>query len=506
MQTALIPFILALHVWVPGLSFCQSPAPAQTSQQQSPNQPAPPLSRADRDRIQNQGSEFVRAVNSGSPETALTTAQKIFSEETLARLGAPKLSESIVSKYKSLGELEFHHAELMELPMGDRISRVLHVFARSKASGWMDFQFRVEPNPPYKLKELAFIANVAEPVYLPNGDIADPATLAWLSQYIDKLIEDNDLSGSVLISQGGKPLLERAFGFADAKRTQKITLETRFNLGSGNKMFTAIAIAQLVEQGKLKYSDPLIQFLPDFPDPAFARKVTIHHLLSHTSGINEYWTSEFKQQRVQMKDLKQFLPWIYKVGTGFEPGSQFAYSNSNFILAGLIIEKASRMDYFEYIRQHIYKPLGMTASDSYLMDGSVPNLASPLKKTPAGWEVAPHGRRGSSAGGGFSTPRDIVKYAQGLANGKVVSPASFKLLTTSKTRSLNSSTDYGYGFILEQHGTLSSYGHGGITSGVNFEFRHFPHIDLTVVLFCNQDNGAYDDLRKNIIKLISGVR
>jgi CubicO group peptidase (beta-lactamase class C family) len=413
----------------------------------------------------------------------------------------------VASLRQRIGELDYHHSELAEMEQGGAVSRVLHVYARSKgATAWRDLQFRIEPETPYKITQLVFIADVAEPVYLPNGAIEAPSTLKWLDGYVDKLIAENDLSGSVLVAVGDKPIYERVYGWADAKRSVRVTADTRFNLGSGNKMFTAIAVAQLVEAGKLRYSDTIAGYFPDFPDPAFARKVTIHHLLSHTSGIKEYWTDEYDKHRREIREVKQMLPWVYKAGTAFEPGSQCVYSNSNFVLAGLIVEKASGMDYFAYVRKHIYEPLGMTVSDSYLDDGATRGLAEPLKKGASGWEVAPRGLRGSSAGGGYSTAREMLKFARGFAAGKLVSKETVALLTTSKTRSLPGELDYGYGFILSTSAGVASYGHGGIAKGVNFELRYFPGPDVTLIAFCNQDNGAYDDLRKNLVKLITGDR
>jgi CubicO group peptidase (beta-lactamase class C family) len=141
-----------------------------------------------------------------------------------------------------------------------------------------------------------------------------------------------------------------------------------------------------------------------------------------------------------------------------------------------------------------------------LRDGSVANLAEPLKKGAKGWETADHGLRGTSAGGGYSTTREMLKFARGLIAGKLVSKDTLSLLTTSKTRAVTAEIEYGYGFILSHKGNVPSYGHGGTAVGINFEFQYFPQEDLTFVIFCNQDNGAYDDLRKNIVKLITGWR
>lgn len=468
---------------------------------------AQPLSQAERTRIEQFGAEYINALNSGSADSYAETIDAVYAASTLEKVGRERIQKQMERIQRDLGNLEYHHSEMSELDLGGAISRVLHVYVKpAGATMWRDFQFRIEANPPHKLTELAFIAEVAEPVYLPNSAITDQNTLTWLNSYIDKLIAENDLSGSVLIAEGEHIVFERVYGFADARRAEKVTSETRFNLGSGNKMFTALAIAQLVTAGKLRYNDPLTKFFPEFPQHEFAKQATIHHLLSHTSGIGEFWTKEYEKHWHEIKALSDYLPWIYAAGIKFELGKEFYYSNSNFLLAGLIVEQASGMDYYDYIRQNIYQPLGMAATDSYFRNDSQVVLATPLKRGETDWVVASQGLRGSSAGGGYSTTRDMLQFARGLVAGKILSKENLGTMLTSKTRGLAEATDYGYGFILSNEGNVPSYGHGGIARGVNFELRYFPQLDITFVVFCNQDNGAYDDLRKNIIKLITGAR
>jgi CubicO group peptidase (beta-lactamase class C family) len=465
------------------------------------------LTPADRQRIENYGGLFVRAINADTAEAQTKAVPEVFTQASIQSVGEARLAGLFAKLRRQFGILEYHHSEMMETRFGERVSRILHVYAKAKgAQGWKDFQLRIEDNPSYKIKELAFIAEVAEPIALPNGAITDRNTLDWLDGYIEKLIADNDLSGSVLIAQGDRPIYERAFGFADAKRASKVTPDTRFGMASGSKMFTALAVAQLVEKGKVSYNDPLVKYFPDFPNAALARKATVHHLLSHTSGIKEYWTDEYEKNWQNIRDNKQTLPWVYTAGTAFEPGAQFQYSNSNFILAGLIVEQVSGLDYNEYVRNQITGPLGMTRTDYYVRSGSVSDLAEPLKRGANGWESVELGARGTAAGGCYSTPREMLKFARGLVGGKLVSRDTLAVMTATKTRALNAMMDYGYGFEIGNEGSVHSFGHGGIAGGTNFEFRYFPAGDLTFIAFNNQNNGAYDDLRKNIVKLITGWR
>jgi CubicO group peptidase (beta-lactamase class C family) len=468
--------------------------------------PGPP-DGPDRRRIEGYGEAYVAALNSGSEEARLKAIRAIYSSASLAEPGEARISAQMARLLEDMGRLEYHHSDLVAFERGASTSYVLHAYVRQKGGKmWNDLQFRVEPNPPHKINALVFIASVSEPVTLPNGPITDARTLEWLNGYIDTLVARDDLAGSLLLVVGERVLCERAFGYADAARTTKATPDTRFNLGSGDKMFTAVAVAQLAENGLLAFSDPIAKYFPDFPDAAFAQKATVAHLLSHTSGVGEYWTDEYERHSGEIRELRQMLPWVHAAGIDFQPGASFKYSNSNFILAGLIVEKVSGTDYYDYVRQHITGPLGMASTGSYPSDGSVAGLARPLVRDKEGWRLAPLRYRGTSAGGGYSTPRDILAFSRGLLSGKLVKPETFGLLTTAKNKGLQAPFDYGYGFILDEESAGASFGHGGTARGINFAFRTFPETGITFVLFCNQDNGAFDDLRRNTIKLITGKR
>lgn len=465
------------------------------------------LSAAERTRVESLGEAYVRALNSGDSRTYAESARGLFAAATLSARGAEAIARQMASVHQRFGEQVFHHAELAEIDMGGRTSRVLHVYARAKDGGnWNDFQFRVESDPPHRLTELAFIAEVSEPVLLPNGDLTDPASRAWLHAYVDRLVSGFDLSGALLVARGDSVVFERYFGFADPKRSRPVDAETRFNLGSGNKMFTAVAIAQLIERGKLTLRDPVGPLVPGFADSAFARRVTVGHLLSHTSGIREYWTAEYAAARPALVSTSDLLPWIRRAGTGFEPGERREYSNSNYALAGLVVERVAGTDYHRYVRDRVCGPLGMRHTESYRFDDASVPLADPLERDGDGWRTRPRTGRGTAAGGGFSTCRDMLKFARGLVAGRLVSRETLAWMTAPSPVREPGDFECGYGFLLEGEGGVPSFGHGGIAAGVNFELRHYPTLDVTLVVFSNQDNGAYDDLRRNVQRLITGAR
>ncbi|MFN0212964.1 MAG: serine hydrolase domain-containing protein [Saprospiraceae bacterium] len=457
------------------------------------------------------GSRFVTAINSSDPKVHELIGQEIHAPASIAKNGIDRLTASFLRHHNNFAPLEYHHAERLEFKKTNGSSSyVLHVYARKKgAVMWSDFQFYLDTSPPHLITNLVFVAEVAEPIALPNGSIEQRETLDWLNGYIEKLERENGLSGSIRITKDDTVLLEKHWGYANIEQLRKINAETSFGLASGSKMFTALAIMQLQEQGKLKLSDKLTDYLPDFPRKEWAVRVSLEQMLSHTSGIAEYWTSKNETLMFDFKDWHQFLPLIYNEGFLFEPGTEFSYSNSNFMLLGYIIEKVSGQDYYEYISKNILVKADMKQSGYFLQSDSSQSFAWPYaRKDGGGWQLAKRFKngKGSPAGGCYSNVNDIAKFCKALKSNQLVSSSTLKNMVTNKTIGVKDAQAYGLGFILEQHAQEHTIGHGGTASGVNFEFRYFPGQDISLVVFCNQNNGAYDDLKRNALKLISGAR
>ena len=149
-------------------------------------------------------------------------------------------------------------------------------------------------------------------------------------------------SGVVLIAKNDKPIFQHVCGMANREKKIPNTLETQFNLGSMNKMFTSIAIAQLVSQGRLRYLDTLAQILPDYPNQEAAQKITVEQLVTHASGLGDLFTDEFMQDRLKIDSLNDYLPYFANQPLQFDPGTKRSYSNAGFVVAGLIIRESKR--------------------------------------------------------------------------------------------------------------------------------------------------------------------
>jgi len=278
-------------------------------------------------------------------------------------------------------------------------------------------------------------------------------------------------SGALLIAQNGKPILQSANGLADRERQIQNTLDTRFRLGSMSKMFTATAIMQLVQAGTVKLEAPLATYLPDYPNKELASKVTIHQLLTHTGGTGDIFTPEYETHRLELHTLADYVKLFGNRAVQFEPGARFAYSNYGFILLGRVIEAVSGVSYYEYVARHVYAPAGMMSSGSEPEDSVVKGRAIGYTKqeSPNGtWQPNTNTLpwRGTSAGGGYSTVGDLLRFAEALRGHKLLDARHTDLLTSVKVNSPGGG-QYAYGFGVTTSNGLHCFGHNGGAPGMN---------------------------------------
>jgi D-alanyl-D-alanine carboxypeptidase len=185
---------------------------------------------------------------------------------------------------------------------------------------------------------------------------------------------EDRFSGAVLVAKWGQPLLAQAYGLADRERRIPNTLQTRFRVGSINKMFTGVAVLQLAEAGRLQLADPLGAHLAEYPDKDTASRVTIEQLLSHTGGTGDVFGPEYDSHRLDLRTLQDFFVKLYAGRKlRFEPCTQWEYSNYGYILLGVVIERVSGQNYYDYVRDHIYLPAEMRSTGSEPEDQFVPD-------------------------------------------------------------------------------------------------------------------------------------
>ena len=257
-------------------------------------------------------------------------------------------------------------------------------------------------------------------VMIGGGDIEErtkdwpraEAGLAAFEKFFDAMAARDLFSGTVLVAKGNDVVLQKTVGFADKEKRISNTADTKFNLGSINKIFTTVALRQLRAAGKIDFSKTLRTYLPDYPSK-IADLVTIQQLLEHSSGMGDFFGPDFDAMpKEKLRSNADYLPLFVNQPLEFDPGTKRRYSNAGYIVLGLVIEKLSGMSYYDYVRKNIYAPAGMNDSDSYPVDAKVANRAIGYAGAEANTSGLPG--RGSSAGGGYSTAADLLRFTRAL--------------------------------------------------------------------------------------------
>jgi CubicO group peptidase (beta-lactamase class C family) len=350
-------------------------------------------------------------------------------------------------------------------------------------------QMEVEPEPPHRVTRWDLRAT-ARPAEFALRRMTEAEAFKAIKARIDELVRTERFSGSVLIARHGKPVFTAVGGMQDREKKIPNRLDTRYNLGSMNKMFTAVAVAQLAQQGKLKFTDTVGKHIPDYPNADVASKVTLHHLLTHTGGTGDIFGPEFDANLEKLKDPKDYIALYGKRAPEFAPGSSWAYSNYGMVLAGAIVERVSGMSYYDYIRKNIYQRAGMGSSDSYWKNEETPNLAKGYTghEGELRYNYDSRPMRGSPAGGGYSTCEDLLRFATALTGHKLLDAEHTNLVTTERTRTPRGG--YGYGFEVSDEGGVRSFGHGGGAPGINADLKIFPDSGYVIVVMGNLDPPA----------------
>lgn len=372
----------------------------------------------------------------------------------------------------------------------DSANRVTVLMTRKLTGESNALQVDVEPAAPNRITRL----DLRPPAGQTETVASDADLVEVLKKYVTALARADAFSGSVLLAKDGKILYSGAFGSANKDFMVPNTIDTKFNLGSMNKMFTSVLIAQLVEQGKLSYEDPLSKFLPDFPSADVAKKVKIKHLLTHTSGLGSYFNQQFfSSSRDRFRTVDDMMQLAKGDSLAFEPGTHWSYSNTGMLILGKVIEVVTKQDYFDYVREHLTKRAGMVNTDSYQLDEVNRNLAIGYdKEFDQNGEkrfrnnIFLHVIRGGPAGGGYSTAPDLLRFAEAFRSGKLVSPATYELMTTPKADI--GSPRYGYGFQLNPEAGIA--GHGGGFAGISSNLDIFKGTGFVSVVLSNYGDAG----------------
>ncbi len=438
-------------------------------------------------------TEWLVAANSGNFETALAFHQHADRDNNVEY--GRELAVHDLQIQRETGGLELRSV------VAERSSDivVVAVLQARLTQIWHEITLEVEPTYPWRIVSVGLmqISPPAGTTRLPK--LSDTDVARELTTTVERLTDAGAFSGTVLLTKHGQTLVDLAFGLADRDTGRPNRTDTRFNLGSMNKMFTAVAVGQLVEQGRVAFTDTVGSLLPDRPLPGGDR-ITLHHLLTHTSGLGDIFGPRFSQGgKDQLNSVWDYFPLFQDAPLGFEPGARWRYSNAGFAVLGAVVERVSGTDYFEYIRRHVYAPAGMLDSDAFGRDDSVPNVA--VGYTTIGPTGLEPGRpmpntawlpsRGGAAGGGYSTTGDLQRFADALLGYRLVGEAMTRELTSGKvmTGQLNGD-QYAYGFADLRVRGVRIIGHGGGAPGINAALDMYPQLGVVFAVLTNVDFAA----------------
>jgi CubicO group peptidase (beta-lactamase class C family) len=354
------------------------------------------------------------------------------------------------------------------------------------------FTIVVEAEEPHRITQLGINA-IPRPPDFPVQRLSEAETIAALRGKLEKDTAAGRFSGTVLVAKRGKILFSGAYGLADREKKIENKLDTQFRIGSMNKMFTAVSILQLVQAGKINLTDPLGNYIKDYPNREVAAKVTIHQLLTHTGGAGDIFGPQFDAHRLELRTLNDYMALYGKRAPEFEPGSRFSYSNYGMVLLGVVVERVSGQSYYDYVAEHVYKPAGMTLTGSEPESEAVPGRSVGYMQPDEGGAWTPNTPtlpyRGSSAGGGYSTVGDLMKFADALMAHKLLDAEHTDLLITGKVEA-GRGRMYAYGFEDGRKDGNGAVGHGGGAPGMNGDLRIYPKSGYVVAVLSNLDPPA----------------
>jgi|GEM_PF-152443 len=315
----------------------------------------------------------------------------------------------------------------------------------------------------------------------------------------------SDFSGTILIGHNDEIVEERAYGQANIEYKIDNNIETKFNIASITKMITATAIMQLVDQEKINLQNTVGNYLPDFSNHIIRDSVTIHQLLTHTSGIPAFYDESYLQSnKLKYKKIGDYSPLFIDKELKFSPGSTYEYAGGGFVVLGLILESVTGMDYYDYIENNICDMAGMKNTIAFSPDTIIHNVASGYTRLFGDQMYLSKNEyyisKASPAGGYYSTARDLFSFMTALRTNALFDSETTELMCSPKVKGYN--THLGYGIDVDRRFAQEIIGHNGGWYGVRAEVMYFKSSGHSVVVLSNMD----DDSRSGASNVIENIK
>lgn len=299
--------------------------------------------------------------------------------------------------------------------------------------------------------------------------------------------------GTILVAHNDKIIEKRAYGLASIEFNVKNDIDTKFNIASITKLFAAVAALQLYEQGKLKLNTPIGEYLPDYPNKRVRDSATIHQLLTHTSGLNNFYVADWdKINNSEYKKISDFVPIFVNDTLLSKPGTKYNYGATGFVILGLIIEKVSGENYYDYLNENIFKPAEMPNTTALEVDAIMKNKASGYTSMFGESKILKKNdyylTKASPGGFHYSTVSDLFNFSKALRNYKLLKKETTELMFEPKVKGYN--THLGYGIDVDQRYNQTILGNSGGWYGIHCELMDFMKDNYTVVILSNLDDDG----------------
>ena len=331
---------------------------------------------------------------------------------------------------------------------------------------------------------------------------------AIIDQHVDNLVASNGFSGTVLVAKGSNPIYARATGFSDRSQNRLNTLATPFNLGGMTKMFTAVAVMQLIEQGKLNLLDTVGKHLPNYPNLRVNRTVTIRQLLSHRSGVRDYFENlNYESAKEYLQSQEDFLGIITEFGWNYSPNERYRYTNSGPVILGRIVEIVAGLSYYDYVRRNIFQSANMMNSGYFTKQETTSNKAIGYLDDFSATNESTLAHIGSAAWGSYASANDLLRYTNALKMNTLMKPNTIQQLL-EPILNLGSGCQYAFLHTICTSNGFRYYSERPYYTpadapGLSASYFWFKERDIVIIVLSNGGNQHELDVVSRIVQWVA---